>query len=228
MDDDVLLPDGGKAIAAMLADTLGEARTVGQELQIGPIDGDELRQVIDADHAWDDVHLVVRDGERALHQLAHRFRHVLLDLQPDHQAATAALQRAFEEADEVLRLFLHLDVGVADEPESALSAHLVAREEPGDEEAEHVLQHGEAERIGLRLARNLDEALDAARHADERLHRPALFPGELQREREAEIRNERERVRRVDRERRQHREDRVEEVAFEPGPLHLVQSFARR
>ncbi len=46
------------------------------------------------------------------------------------------------------------------------------------------------------------------RHADERVHRLAVARArELQRDREAEIGNERERMRRIDRERRQHRED---------------------
>ena len=61
-----------------------------------------------------DVHLVVGHRERPLHQRAERFRHALLDLEPDDEAAAALLQRALEEADEVLRLFLHFDVGVAD------------------------------------------------------------------------------------------------------------------
>ena len=57
------------------------------------------------------------------------------------------------------------------------------------------------------------EALDLVRHADERVHRLAVACArELQRDREAEIGNERERMRRIDRERRQHREDVVQKV----------------
>ena len=37
MDDDVLLADGGEAIAVVLADALGEAADEGLELEIGPI-----------------------------------------------------------------------------------------------------------------------------------------------------------------------------------------------
>ena len=42
MDDEVLLPDGGEAVAAVIADALGEARIVGHEFQVRPVDRDEL------------------------------------------------------------------------------------------------------------------------------------------------------------------------------------------
>ena len=38
VDDQVLLPDGGEAIAGMLADALGKARIVGHEFEVGAID----------------------------------------------------------------------------------------------------------------------------------------------------------------------------------------------
>jgi hypothetical protein len=44
-------------------------------------------------------------------------------------------------------------------------------------------------------------------------------PRELQRDGEAQIGNKRERVRRVDRQRRQHGKNVAEEMIFEPGPL---------
>ena len=48
---------------------------------------------------------------------------------------------------------------------------------------------------------------------------PSLDARQLQRDREAEIGNERERMRRIDRERRQHRKDVMQEMVFEPGAL---------
>ena len=42
MDDDVLLPDRRKAIAAEIADALGKARVVGREDEIGPLVDDQL------------------------------------------------------------------------------------------------------------------------------------------------------------------------------------------
>ena len=61
--------------------------------------------------------------------------------------------------------------------------------------------------------RQPDEALDLVRHADQRVHRLAVAgAGELQRDGEAEIGDERERMRRIDRERRQQREDLPQEM----------------
>ena len=38
VDDQVLLPDRGEAVAAMIADALGKARIVGHEFEVGPVD----------------------------------------------------------------------------------------------------------------------------------------------------------------------------------------------
>ena len=66
--------------------------------------------------------------------------------------------------------------------------------------------------------RQADEALDLVRHADQRVHRLAVAGAhQLQRDREAEIGNERERMRRIDRQRRQQREHLAKEVILQPG-----------
>src|SRR5436190_5922083 len=117
----------------MLADALRKAWRVGLELQVGPVDCNKLRDIVDSEQSRDDVHLVVGHCHGALHERAKRVRHALLDLEPDDDAATALLQRSLEEADKVFRFFLYLDVGVADRPEGALAAHLVSGEEPGNE-----------------------------------------------------------------------------------------------
>ena len=75
MDDQVLLPDRGKAVAGVIADALGEARIVRHEFEVGPVDGQKLRQLAQRQHALDQEHLVVGDGERALHEAAKLGRH---------------------------------------------------------------------------------------------------------------------------------------------------------
>ena len=57
---------------------------------------------------------------------------------------------------------------------------------------------------------------------------PSLHARELQRDREAEIGNERERMRRIDRQRRQHRKDVAEEIVLQPGAFRLRQIRRRR
>ena len=75
MDDQILLPDGGEAIAAMVADALGIARIVGHEFEIGPVEPGELGQIVERQHAVDQEHLVVGDRQRALHETAQLRRH---------------------------------------------------------------------------------------------------------------------------------------------------------
>ncbi len=89
---------------------------------------DELRQLVERQHAVDQEHLVVGDRERALHEAAQLRRHRRFDLEPDHRAAAAALERGLEQPHQVFGLFLDLDVGVADDAERALPLHRVARE----------------------------------------------------------------------------------------------------
>ena len=119
---------------------------------------------------------------------------------------------------------------VADDPEAALPFQGVAWEKPPGEQRDHLLEGDEAGGAGLGEIGQADEALDLRGQADERLEDLALglhlglaLADELQRDREAEVRDERERVRRIDRERRQHRKDVVQEVVLEPGDLRLRQ-----
>ena len=51
VDEDVLFPDRREAVAAMLADALGEARVEGRELEVGPVLLDQLREVGHAEEA---------------------------------------------------------------------------------------------------------------------------------------------------------------------------------
>ena len=69
-----------------------------------------------------------------------------------------------------------------------------------------------------------DETFDLLRHADERVHRLAVFHArELQRDGEAEIGNERERMRGIDGQRRQQWEYVSEEVLFQPVAFRLLE-----
>ena len=74
--------------------------------------------------------------------------------------------------------------------------------------------------VGMRMKRSI-----LLRHADERVHRLAVAgAGELEHDREAEIGDERKRMRRIDRERRQHREDVLQEIIFQPAAVGLLQA----
>src|SRR5690349_13468498 len=146
MDDDVLLPDGCKAVAAMLADALREAWCVGFKLEVGAIHGDKPRDVGNRKQSGDDVDFVVRDGQRPLDHGAKRLRHPLLDLQANDQAAPPLLERTLEESDEIFGLFLDLDVGVSDGAEGTFAAYCVAGKQARDEKPDGLLEKHEAQR----------------------------------------------------------------------------------
>ena len=178
---------------------------------------DELRQIVEREHAVDQEQFIVRAAQRALHEALELRGRRSLDLEPDHRAAAAALEHGFERADQVFGLFLDLDFGIADHPEGALPLDRVAREQAADEQRGGLLERDDAHRGGIAALRQADEALDLVGHADQRVHRLAVAAGKLQRDGEAEIGNERERMRRIDRQRRQHRENVTQEIIVEPG-----------
>ena len=76
----------------------------------------------------------------------------------DDDAAPTTLQRGLVGADQILRLFLEFDVGVADQAEPALPGQAETGEHPVKEQAEQVLQHHEADRLadapGSRMKRS--------------------------------------------------------------------------
>ena len=196
------------------------ARHVRGEFEIGPVEPGELRELVHGEHAVDQEHLVVGGRQRVLHEAAQLLRHLGVDLEPDHRPAAAALQRGLEQADEVFGLFLDFELGVADDAEGALAVEIVAGEQAVDEQAGHLLQRDQAHHLAL--GRQADEAVDLAGHADQRVHLLAVGGArELERDGEAEARDEREGVGRIDRQRRQQREHVVEEIVLDPGPLRL-------
>ena len=134
VDDEVLLADRGEAVAAVIADAFGEARIVGHEFEIGPVEAHELRQLVERQHAVDQEHLVVAARERPLHEAPQLGRHGGFDLEPDHRSAPAALEHGLELAHQIFGLFLDLDFGIADDAEGALPLERVAGKQLADEQ----------------------------------------------------------------------------------------------
>ena len=89
MDDDVLLADGGEAVAVELADALGEADVERLEHEVGPLGDDQLGDVGEPQHALLDEHGVVADVELLHHEALQARRHQPVDLEPDDVAAAA-------------------------------------------------------------------------------------------------------------------------------------------
>ena len=206
----------------MVANALRIARIVGHEFEIGPIEAHELGELVERQHAVDQEHLVVGAGKRPLHESAQLRRHGGFELEADHRSAPAALEHRLELAHEILGLFLDLDLGVADDAEGALPLDRIAGKQASDEQPDHLFERDHAGGGRSLGARQTHEAVDLVRHADERVHRLAVARArKLQRNGEAEIGNERERMRRIDGERRQQRKDLPEKIVLEPDLLFL-------
>src|SRR5262249_50829566 len=220
VDDEVFLTNGCETVASMIADALGITRIVRHEFEIRTIQTHELRQFVERQHTVNQENLVVGASKRPLYESAQLHRHGRFELEADDRSAPSALEEGFELAHQIFGLLLDLDLGIANDAEGALPLDHIAREKAGNEKADHLFERdhaGGGRSLGTREA---DEAVDLVRHADERIHRLAVARArELERDGEAEIRNERERMRRIDRERGQQRENLPEEMIFEPGPF---------
>ena len=135
-------------------------------------------------------------------------------------AAAAPLERGLEQPHQVFRLFQDFDFGIADDAKCAEPLDRIAGKQLADEKAGDALDRDQPRRTAFAGLRQAHEALDAVGHADQRVHRLAVLGArQLQGDREAEIGNERKRMRRIDGERRQQREDVAEEIVLEPGFL---------
>ena len=89
----------------------------------GRSSADQLGELVETQHAFDDEHLVVGDIQLLGHEMAQVLGHRRLDLKPDHAAAPALLERGLEQAHQILGLFLDFDIAVADDAEGALPLH---------------------------------------------------------------------------------------------------------
>ena len=132
------------------------------------------------------------------------------------------LERAFVEPHEVLGLLLDFDVAVANDAEDALPDHLETGKQQRAERHDDLFERDELLRAAASGFRQFHEALDLVGKAHQRVHHPAVLEMlQFQREREAEIGDERKRMRRVDRERGQHGKDLQQEIILQPIAIAL-------
>ena len=181
-----------------------------------------MAQVAKGKHAINEGHGVRRGLKLFGHKGANVFLHAGLDLEPDHAASATPLQRRLEQAHQVFGLLLDLEIAVADDAEHALALDRIARKQPARVKHDHLFERDEA--LGPRLGEigQANEALDVAGKADQAVQDPlCLRAHEPQGDRQAQVRDERERMSRIDRERRQHGKDVLEEVILEPAHLSL-------
>jgi hypothetical protein len=165
----------------------------------------ELGQPEQAGHLDD---LLERDVELAREQAPEVGRHLRRDDQRHHRAEAPLAQRVLQLLDEILGVLLEIEVGVAQH-----AKRVVADDPHAGEEHVEVRRHQLLERQHRPAAGHRHEARQQARrHLDAREAQLAVLGiAQLDGEVEAEVGEEGERVRRIDGERRQHREDLVAE-----------------
>ena len=190
VDHEILLPDRREAIAPVLAHPFREAGIVGLEFQLGPIHADEFRKVVQRQHPFDREALVRGGVEFVRDEQTQRFGHPRIDLQPDDGPSPASLQGAFEEENEVLRLFFDLEIAVANDPEQPLAHDLITREQQSDLHPDQGFEGDETGSTGRERVRQADETLAPVRNPDQRVKRASVVsPLELERQREPEVRD---------------------------------------
>ena len=218
VDDDVLLADGGEAVAAVIADALGEAGDIGLELQIAALVEDQLSEVRQAQHAVDDDEVGRVEVELIGDELAQVVGHRLGAFHVDDAAAAAALEQRLEQQHQVFGFFLHFDIAVAQHAEDARADDLVAGEELLQIEHHDFFERQEAHRTPS--VGQADEALQLRRDRHQRGDGLAVLGADQARgQGEAEIGDEGKGMRRIDGERGQHRENLLAEMLVEPGAV---------
>ncbi len=225
MDDDVLRLDRGEAIAAIFADPLGEARREGREFEIGAILVDDRVEIADAEERAALGDEAIRPAQLVAQHRAEPLGHPAFELEPDDAAAPTPLDRVGKVADEILGLFLDLEIAVTQHAELRAADHAVARED----------QRGEAlhQRFDRDVARLLARQPQEARHRrgdhDEFADRLIIGdPDQIEHHRQPLVGDERERMRRVERLRRQDREELLAELSLEPGEIFARQRLVDR
>ena len=206
----------------MFENAFGVARVVGIELQILPVLLDHRRKPADRKQAPALDHQRMIQPQLLAQQFFGSGIEVFLQVQQDHLAAPPPLDRSTEVADEVLGVFLHFDVTVAQHAERAVAQDL----EAGKQQRRMAPHQFLDPHPRSTATRQTDEAGQGRRDQDHLRHRRTVR-GALQLEQDsgALVGDEGEGVRRIDRLWRQHRDNVFLEIVAQPLGLTLVQGI---
>ena len=217
MNEDVLVADPVEDRFRILVGAPQASRREGRVLQLGPVNAGQLRPVAEAQSIVRSEHHIVGDLEVLDEDVQDTSGNVGFDVQQRDGAAAELLEAAVDALEQIVGLvFLDLEVGVADDPEEVRTLDLRAGEELVDVGADHVLEKHErvSARRGQRF-RNGDEPRQRVGDLDARELGPAAVAYH-DREILAQVRDEREWMARIERQRREHRADLAREV---PGQV---------
>ena len=114
------------------------------DLQVGPVELGQLRDVGEIEGAVDRIHDLVGDAETLLDPLLHRRRHRPRHLDARDLAEAPAAQLELDRLEQVVGLVGDLEVGVAGDAEDRALEHVHPREERRQEVRQHLLERHEA------------------------------------------------------------------------------------
>ncbi len=213
MDDKVLRPDRGEAIAVIFHDPFREAWRIWGEFQVGSLDLDQLAKIRDADEAraFHDQRGIRADaGQDQCFQVRRR---VGREFDANDPPAPAPFDRRAEITNQIFGLLLDLDVAIAKQPECPRSRLLEAREELVEMSPDCIFDGDEA----LALARQLEETRQGRRDHQQLDHRLSILsPSKVEHQAEPAVGDEREGMRGIDCLRRQHRQNLLAEIVGQP------------
>ena len=223
----VFLLDRSKHVAVEILNPFGHARGKDRPQQVRPTVEHQFLEVRRTDHAGQFDHIVVAHAQFAHNRFAQRLRSASRDRQAHDFTPTPPFERHLEFPHEVFGLILDLDIAVAQHAEPEMVAQLVAGKQPVEMQQEHVLK--EQEPLCTVATGQGHEPRHLRRDRQKGLQSGAILASfQLQREAVSVVRDKRERVCRINGQRRQHREDLVEEDVLEMGQIIGIQIVARQ
>ena len=118
VNDDVLLPNGGKTIPIMFPNTFWETRSIRREFQVWPVFIDQLAQIPHPKKAICFRHKCLITAQFPADQLGQFLGHTRFYFQPDNTPASPPLNGAAEIAHQILGLFLNFNIAIANDAKS--------------------------------------------------------------------------------------------------------------
>ena len=90
MDDEILLLDREKTIAAIVADAFGKARIIGLELEVRPVETDEFGKLVQGEHSVEDENFLADDIQFLGDECAQLLGHETVEFEPGSPNPAAA------------------------------------------------------------------------------------------------------------------------------------------
>ena len=215
VDQDVAGADRGEDVGRLVLVGRDEARRgdrrPGHGLEVRPVEVGDGEQPGQVEHPADLVAVVLAKTESTTEQRLRRGRHRPLDLEPHGRAEASTAELLLDREEQVVGLvLLDLEVGVARDPEEVVLLDLHPVEEGVEVGLDDLVDQDEVRRLDLEQPRQDLRDLDPREPA-----LAGLGIAQPDRDRQAERRDVGERVSRIDGQRREHREDLVEEALAE-------------